>query len=184
MTGIPLATLNILQSIPNTALWARLQREGRLRNLTTGDTTGPRLNFEPSRPEAEIVAEYLALWDHLYEPRNFYARAYRYILEMRPTRRALGLAPPGSPRHGPALRAAAAGHRRGYVAVLWRLFWRRAVFSRCNRLLWRLSLAVYRRNPSRLKRFFIICALGENLFPLRALVRQGARASASSRRAG
>ena len=51
-TSIPLATLNILQSLPNTALWERLQREGRLRSLTTGDTTEPRINFVPSRPAA------------------------------------------------------------------------------------------------------------------------------------
>jgi hypothetical protein len=52
--------------------------------------------------------------------------------------------------------------------------WRRGIFSRDGIVLWRLTLDVFRRNPSRLRRFFILCALGENLFPLRSLVRRQA----------
>ncbi|MBM3852526.1 MAG: DUF4070 domain-containing protein [Verrucomicrobia bacterium] len=172
--GIPLVALNILQSLPNTALWERLRREGRLRELASGDTTGPRLNFVPSRPEAEVIDEYLALWDELYAPRRFYERAHRNVLEMRPTRRALGqaLAPGGVDRA--AWLKVPSGHRRGYWATLWRLFWRRAIFSRDGVVFWRLTWDVFRRNPSRLRRFLIICALGENLFPLRSLVRRQA----------
>jgi radical SAM superfamily enzyme YgiQ (UPF0313 family) len=171
-TGIPLVTPNLLQCIPNTQLWDRLKREGRLRTLTSGDTTAPWMNFLPCRPEAEIVAEYLALWDRLYEPRRFYERAHRYILEMRPTRRALGLGAENAPKSVPS------GRDRGYWASLGRLFWRRAVFSSCGFLFWRLAWDVWRRNPSRLKRFFILCIMGENLFPLRALVRREAASGA------
>jgi len=35
---------------------------------------------------------------------------------------------------------------------------------------------VYRRNPSRLTRFFILCGYGENLFPLSKQLSQQARA--------
>jgi radical SAM superfamily enzyme YgiQ (UPF0313 family) len=173
-TGIPLVALNILQSLPNTALWERLRREGRLRELASGDTTGPRLNFVPSRPEAEVIEEYLALWDELYEPRRFYQRAHRYILEMRPTRRALGQAAAASREERSGWWQVPSDHRRGYWATLWRLLWRRGIFSRDGIVLWRLTLDVFRRNPSRLRRFFILCALGENLFPLRSLVRRQA----------
>jgi radical SAM superfamily enzyme YgiQ (UPF0313 family) len=171
-TGLPLVTLNILQAIPNTRLWDRLKREGRLRELSTGDTTSPRLNFLPGRPEAEIISEYLALWDTLYDPRRYYDRVRRCILEMRPTRRALAAAKAAIPPHGTTASATASGRRRGYLAALWRLFWRRAVLSRYNGHLLRLTLDVFRRNPSRLRRFFILCAMGESLFPLRKLVRQ------------
>ena len=52
-------------------------------------TGGPsrRLNYEPDRPEAEIMQEYVDAWDYLYEPSRYLARAYRYYLAMRPTRR-------------------------------------------------------------------------------------------------
>ena len=173
-TGIPVATLNILQIMPNTALWERLKREGRLRDFSTGDTTLPALNYVPDRPESEILGEYVALWDRLYAPDRYYERAHRYILEMRPTRRALGMAGAAPPSTGIDAKAAAKGHNRGYLAALWRLFWRRAVFSLGAARFWSLSIDVFRKNPSRLKRYFILCAMGENLFPLREIVREHA----------
>ncbi len=42
------------------------------------------MNFEPSRPEAEIMQEYVDAWDYLYEPSRYLARTYRYYLAMRP----------------------------------------------------------------------------------------------------
>jgi len=57
--------------------------------------------------------------------------------------------------------------------MLLRLLWRAQ-----RRLpgFWRLVLDVYRRNPSRLTRFFILCGYGENLFPLSKQLSQQARA--------
>jgi hypothetical protein len=93
---------------------------------------------------------------------------------MRPTRRALGQAAAASREERSGWWQVPSDHRRGYWATLWRLLWRRGIFSRDGIVLWRLTLDVFRRNPSRLRRFFILCALGENLFPLRSLVRRQA----------
>ena len=59
-----------------------------------GDDAGTfsPLNYEPDRPEAEIMQEYVDAWDYLYEPSRYLARAYRYHLAMRPTRRAMAVA--------------------------------------------------------------------------------------------
>ena len=45
------------------------------------------------------MQEYVDAWDYLYEPSRYLARAYRYYLAMRPTRRSLRIAA-GPPRPG------------------------------------------------------------------------------------
>ena len=52
------------------------------------DSIGVRPYFIPSRPEEQIIAEYLKVWSTVYEPRRFLERTYRFFLGMRPTRTA------------------------------------------------------------------------------------------------
>ena len=87
-TDIPVTMLGVLQAAPHTRLWHRLEKEGRLRK-DVGDDMGTfsGLNYEPDRPEAEIMQEYVEAWDYLYEPSRYLARVYRYYLAMRPVRR-------------------------------------------------------------------------------------------------
>ena len=167
---MPLVMLNILHHIPNTALWQRLQQEGRLRDMVCDEMSETRMNFVPDRPEAEILSEYATAWESLYDPRRFYERAHRCVLAMRPTRRALGVVVP--PVSAPRTR------RKQDLAVLLRLLWRA---QRRMPGFWRLVLDVYRRNPSRLIRFFVLCGYGENLFPLSERLRQQARAQTAGR---
>ncbi len=85
--NLPVVMVNLLQALPNTALWDRLQEENRL--LGTGvsaDMVDTNFNFLPARPAAEIMAEYVRAVDYLYEPTNYLARTYQDILAMRPTR--------------------------------------------------------------------------------------------------
>ena len=49
------------------------------------------LNYDPDRPEIEIMQEYAEAWDYLYEPSRYLARAYRYYLAMQPDHRSRGL---------------------------------------------------------------------------------------------
>jgi radical SAM superfamily enzyme YgiQ (UPF0313 family) len=77
-TDIPVAMLGVLQAAPHTSLWHRLETEGRLRGDVGHDGgTFSALNFEPDRPEADIMQEYIDAWDYLYEPSRYLARAYR-----------------------------------------------------------------------------------------------------------
>ncbi len=163
--NVPLVMLNLLRAPPNTALWGRLQREGRLRDRDGDEMSDTRMNFAPDRPEAEILSEYATAWESLCDPRQFYERARRCVLAMRPTRRALGT--DGTSASKSRVR------RKQELAMLLRLLWRAQ-----RRLpgFWRLVLDVYRRNPSRLTRFFILCGYGENLFPLSKQLSQQARA--------
>jgi len=88
--AIPIMMINILQPLPNTRLWKRLEKEGRLlHGKTSGDFYGMGFNYLPTRPPEEILGEFVRGLDYLYEPSRYLARVYRYFLVMRPTRRAL-----------------------------------------------------------------------------------------------
>ena len=109
--NLPAVMLNLLQAIPNTALWDRLQQENRLTATgVSADMVDASFNFLPTRPAAEIMAEYIRTVDWLYEPTKYLARTYRYYLAMRPTRAAAGKGKspgPGNQKHPCAVSAPA-----------------------------------------------------------------------------
>lgn len=166
---IPFVTLNSLQVFPNTDLWQRLKREGRLlEEMTTGDMEGGRLNYIPTRPEADILAEYARGINFLCEPSRFLRRAYRHILAMRPTRKALGLEAEEDRRAGGKNHPSRKRIDLGELAVILKFFWRQGVRADFRGQFWRQLVGVYRRNPSRLKRYLLLCVMGENMFQRRA----------------
>jgi radical SAM superfamily enzyme YgiQ (UPF0313 family) len=164
--NLPAIMLNLLQAIPNTALWDRLQQENRLTETgISADMVDASFNFRPTRPAAEIMAEYIRTVDRLYEPTQYLARTYRYYLAMRPTRAAAGKAKnpdPGNQKHqGSSL------PRRDDLVAMFKLFWRQGVVANYRRQFWRQLAGIYRQNPSRLTKYLSQCAMGENLFPIR-----------------
>jgi radical SAM superfamily enzyme YgiQ (UPF0313 family) len=164
--NLPVVMLNLLQALPNTALWDRLQQENRLTEIqVSADMIDASFNFLPARPAPEIVAEYIRTVDYLYEPTKFLARTYRHFLAMRPTRAAAGR--PKTPGHGnPKNRLPV--HARGEdLLALLKLFWRQGIVADYRQQFWRQLVGVCRQNPSRLTKYLIQCAMGENLFAIR-----------------
>jgi len=169
-TDLPQIVLNLLVPLPNTRLWQRLAREGRLLETggtDQGNTTIGRLAYRPSRPAADVLAGYRGLWTRLMEPSDLLARAYRYHLRMRPTRA--------------ALRAAAgvkdADPRRPQARIRWRdvelfarLSWQLGVIAPCRWRYWAQLAGIRRRNPSRLRRYLGSLAMAEDLFVVRRVV--------------
>ncbi len=177
-TDIPVTMLGVLQASPHTSLWHRLEREGRLRR-DVGDDSGTfsALNYEPDRPEAEIMQEYIEAWDYLYEPSRYLARAYRYYLAMRPLRRApavgAGAALPKGrvPGQGLTLRRILI-ELKSFFKVLW---WQ-GLRPSYRRQVWTQLLGMWRQNPTRFKQYFVTCVEGEDLFDMRGIVREKATA--------
>jgi radical SAM superfamily enzyme YgiQ (UPF0313 family) len=166
---IPLVTLNTLQVFPNTALWQRLKREGRLlEEMTSGDMEGGRLNYLPTRPEAEILVEYARGINYLCEPSRYLRRAYRHILAMRPTRKALGLEAEENPGAGGKNHPSRKKTEPWQWAATLKFFWRQGVRADFRVQFWRQLMGVYRRNPSRLRKYLLLCVVGENMFQRRA----------------
>ena len=122
-------------------------------------------NFLPTRPPAEIVAEYIRTVDYLYEPTKYLARTYRYFMTMRPTRSAGGKSK--TPEHGKKKNQLPFHARREDLLAMLKLFWRQGIVAGYRRQFWRQLVGIYRHNPSRLAKYLTQCAMGENLFPIR-----------------
>jgi radical SAM superfamily enzyme YgiQ (UPF0313 family) len=181
--NIPAVMLNLLQVLPNTRLWERLEQEGRLlAGQTSGDFFDLSLNYLPTRPRKEILAEYVRALDRIYEPSGYLTRAYRYYLNMRPTRRALAgrqghKSASKSSLHRPSLNS----NGKELLSLL-NLIWRQGIRPSYRRQFWRQLLGIYRHNPSRLKTYLISCAMGENFFSLRKeILQKGVPASWSEK---
>jgi radical SAM superfamily enzyme YgiQ (UPF0313 family) len=183
-TDIPVAMLGLLQAAPHTSLWNRLEREGRLRGDEghggdVGDDGGTfsALNYEPDRPEAEIMQEYVDAWDYLYEPSRYLARVYRYYLVMRPTRRARAVAA-GTPlpKSNVPLQGMTLRRQLKELRAFGKICWRQGVRPSSRRQFWAQLIGMWRQNPSRIVDYIATCALGEDLFPMRKMV--GAKVAA------
>ncbi|MGH9845727.1 MAG: B12-binding domain-containing radical SAM protein [Blastocatellia bacterium] len=74
-SAIPLAMVGLLQALPDTQLWRRLEREGRLLVESTGNNTDCSLNFVPKMDAARLVEGYRAILRTIYSPGEYYQRA-------------------------------------------------------------------------------------------------------------
>jgi len=173
-TDIPMAMLGVLQVPPHTSLWHRLEREGRLRGDVghDGGTFSP-LNYDPDRPEAEIMEEYIDAWDYLYEPSRYLARAYRYYLAMRPTRLAMASAA-GNLLPKNAIPKEHMTWRRKLIDIraFFRILWRQGIRPPYRGQFLAQLIGILRKNPSRFIQYFVTCAMGEDLFHMRKIVRE------------
>jgi radical SAM superfamily enzyme YgiQ (UPF0313 family) len=173
-SDMPAAMLGVLNAPPNTALWKRLEKEGRLRDLSDNDGgTFTTLNYEPLRPEREIMEEYARTWEYLYEPSHYLERAYRYYLDMRPTRSALAKAGGERPPDEGIQADCTTPRSRFYeISALIIFVWWQGIRSKHRRQFWKQLAGMWKRNPTRLRRYLSACATGEDLFDMRKTVRR------------
>ncbi len=73
-SGVATAMVGLLTALPQTRLYQRLQREGRLLAESTGNNTSAALNFRPRLDRQWLENGYRELMRRLYEPRNYYSR--------------------------------------------------------------------------------------------------------------
>ena len=179
-TAIPVAMLGILQAAPHTRLWHRLESEGRLRQDVGEDLgTFSAMNLEPDRPEADIMQEYVNAWDYLYEPSRYLARAYRCYLAMRP-------APQAGPAGGGGVFGPGMSWRRilTELKAFFRIIWWQGVKTPYRRQFWTQMFQLWRQNPTRFVEYIVTCAVGEDLFDMRRVVREKAMAIIKERQLG
>lgn len=120
-SGVATAMVGLLTALPQTRLWQRLKREGRIEAHSTGNNTEAVLNFKPKLNRDYLVAGYRELMKKLYEPSNYYQRIRTFLQHHRPT--------------GPDMRLCASdlvaflksfwvlGLRHPGRVAYWRLFW-------------------------------------------------------------
>jgi hopanoid C-2 methylase len=74
-SNIPILTMNLLQALPKTPLWDRLERDGRIVSDPTLES-----NVRFLRPYDEVVQSWLRCIAHAYKPENLFER-FRYQVE-------------------------------------------------------------------------------------------------------
>ena len=74
-SAIPLAMVGLLTALPETQLWRRLEREGRLLTESTGNNTDGTLNFIPRMDAARLIEGYKSIVRTIYSPGEYYQRA-------------------------------------------------------------------------------------------------------------
>jgi radical SAM superfamily enzyme YgiQ (UPF0313 family) len=74
-SAIPLAMVGLLNALPGTQLWDRLQREGRLLGEASGNNTVCTLNFKTRMDPKVLIRGYQTIMQTIYSPREYYQRA-------------------------------------------------------------------------------------------------------------
>jgi radical SAM superfamily enzyme YgiQ (UPF0313 family) len=74
-SAIPLAMVGLLTALPDTQLWRRLKKEGRLIKESAGNNMEGALNFIPRMDTARLVEGYRSILDTIYSPSEYYRRA-------------------------------------------------------------------------------------------------------------
>ncbi|MGA1875120.1 MAG: B12-binding domain-containing radical SAM protein [bacterium] len=84
-SGIPLAMVGLLTALPNTQLYRRLEKEGRLLEDSTGNNTHDlHLNFKPKMDMNTIIHGYKQIISHIYNPRVYFDRCLNFLRNVHP----------------------------------------------------------------------------------------------------
>jgi radical SAM superfamily enzyme YgiQ (UPF0313 family) len=74
-SAIPLAMVGLLTALPDTQLWRRLKKEGRLLRESLGNNTECSLNFIPRMDTERLIEGYKKILRTIYSPSEYYQRA-------------------------------------------------------------------------------------------------------------
>ncbi|HAG80791.1 MAG TPA: B12-binding domain-containing radical SAM protein [Cyanobacteria bacterium UBA12227] len=154
-TGIPTTTFAMLQALPNTALWHRLEKEGRLRGKDGNINQTTLMNFIPTRPLEEIAREYVEAFWQLYEPEQYLDRIYRYFLKL------------GAPKCKTPFKLPSLVDLKAVLIVCWR----QGLKRKTRWKFWHHLFSMIRRNPAVWEHYLIVCAHNEHFMEYRQIVR-------------
>jgi radical SAM superfamily enzyme YgiQ (UPF0313 family) len=90
-SGVVTAMVGLLTALPQTRLWQRLKREGRLETSSSGNNTRAELNFKPKLNREFLQSGYRDLMKQLYEPKVYYQRVRTFLKNHHPTGPGLSL---------------------------------------------------------------------------------------------
>jgi hopanoid C-2 methylase len=125
---IPMATINLLQALPRTPLWERLQKEGRLLNE---EEWARESNVDFKLPYADVLQMWRTCMADAYQPETLFAR---YEYQMHATR------PNRLKRPKSRQRLSRRNIGKG-LAILARLFWFVGVRGDYRSVFWKFALA-------------------------------------------
>ena len=154
--AIPTALFSMLQALPNTALWNRLETEGRLINPKKFDINQTTLiNFIPTRPVEEIAEEYIETFWQLYDPERYLERTYRCFLKL------------GAPQCHPPAKFPSLVDLKALAIVIWRQGFKRKTRWK----FWLYLFSIIKQNPGVWEHYLTLCAHNEHFLEYRQIVK-------------
>ena len=141
-SAIPLAMVGLLNALPDTQLWRRLEKEGRLLGESSGNNTSYSLNFVPKMDPTRLVEGYQSIMKTIYSSREYYERALECM--RRVTYRPL-------PRHTSVLHD---------LASLTRITLKLGVLDRERREFWRFIRGATAKHRDKLADSLRLAAMG------------------------
>lgn len=142
-SGVATAMVGLLTALPQTRLWQRLKREGRLETESTGNNTDAALNFRPKLGRDHLLAGYRELVRRLYEPGNYYQRIRTFLRNHRPA----------GPKRLPS---------RADVMAFFKSLWILGVRHRGRLGYWRLVVGTLVRRPRQFPQAVELAILGHH----------------------
>jgi hypothetical protein len=161
-TSIPTALFSMLQALPDTALWHRLEKEGRLIGQGADLNQVTLMNFVPTRPIEEIANEYIEAFWRLYDPLVVLNRTFRHFL-------ILG---EGQKRSYQGRSQSAGSPDVNWVTVraLLIICWRQGIVRKTRWRFWvNLAIMVW-RYPHAAANYLSVCAQAEHFIDFRDVV--------------
>ncbi|NJN73775.1 MAG: B12-binding domain-containing radical SAM protein [Limnothrix sp. RL_2_0] len=159
-TNIPVAIYSMLQALPDTALWHRLEKEGRLMGGSGDINQTTLMNFVPTRPMEEIAEEFIAGFWELYDPEKFLDRTYRCY-------RILGTA--NFPKK----------KKKAKKKISWQaikgliiMTFNQGVLRETRLKFWLYLFSMLRHNPGGTMSYLSVCAYLEHFVEYRVIVRE------------
>lgn len=83
---IAVAMVGLLQAVPKTRLWQRLEGEKRLLGHGSGDNTDGAMNFIPKMNQSSLLAGYKKVVEYIYAPKHYSQRLISFLGEYKPKR--------------------------------------------------------------------------------------------------
>lgn len=154
--GIPSTTFAMLQALPNTALWHRLKKEGRLReNQESNINQTTLMNFIATRPLEDIAREYVEAFCSLYDPVKYLDRTYRCFLML------------GAPRYKTPFKMP----EWVVIKALLIVIWRQGIKRETRWKFWHHLFSILKHNPGVVEHYIAVCAHNEHFLEYRQIVR-------------
>ncbi|MFB2917321.1 MULTISPECIES: B12-binding domain-containing radical SAM protein [Aerosakkonema] len=154
--AIPTVMFGMLQALPNTALWNRLEKEGRLRHKDSSINQTNLMNFIPTRPLEEIGREYIEAFWELYDADRFLDRTYRCFLML------------GATKAKPKFKFPSWVDLRALCIVIWR----QGVKRNTRWKFWHHLFGIIKHNPGVWDHYLTVCAHNEHFLEYRQIVRK------------
>ncbi len=142
-SAIPLAMVGLLNALPDTQLWKRLEREGRLLGEASGNNTTCTFNFKTRMDPALLIQGYQTIMRTIYSPREYYQRA---LDSMKRTAQQFS-----EPQHYDAINA---------LTSLTRVLLRLGVFDRERKEFWRFITKTLVTHRDKLAESLRLAAMG------------------------